>query len=145
MNKKIVDFISAQKILSLCTFGNMDLHCAICFYAYIPDIRILVIKSKSSTQHVQNALLNHKVAGTITPTILMLGEVKGIQFTATFLQENAPEMQKALKTYYQTLPMAVAVSGEIWGLQLDSVKMTDNTLGFGTKLYWNRESEKINL
>ena len=37
--------------------------------------------------------------------------------------------------------MALAVAGEIWTIKMDSIKMTDSTLGFGKKITWEREPE----
>jgi len=41
--------------------------------------------------------------------------------------------------YYQKFPFAETMPAPIWGIKLDWVKVTDNTLGFGTKLIWGGE------
>jgi len=42
--------------------------------------------------------------------------------------------------YLKRFPYAIAAKLDLWVLELDFVKMTDNRLGFGTKLEWRRET-----
>ncbi|MBK7558873.1 MAG: hypothetical protein IPI54_11635 [Chitinophagaceae bacterium] len=51
-------------------------------------------------------------------------------------------VKRTLGIYLAKHPLALAIPGDIWALQLNSVKMTDSTLGFGKKLLWEREAEK---
>jgi uncharacterized protein YhbP (UPF0306 family) len=41
--------------------------------------------------------------------------------------------------YHKKYPFALAMPGEIWTVQINSIKMTDSKLGFGKKITWNRE------
>mgnify|MGYP003377013664 CR=1 FL=1 len=65
--------------------------------------------------------------------------LQGIQFSgeAFFLPKEMES--KARKTYLQKFPIARLNPSELWYIRLDWIKMTDNTLGFGTKLIWERE------
>jgi uncharacterized protein YhbP (UPF0306 family) len=39
--------------------------------------------------------------------------------------------------------VAVAMKAPVWRLKLNYIKMTDNTLGFGKKLLWDRGMSDI--
>lgn len=64
--------------------------------------------------------------------------VRGIQFEAEVLDNTAAEIQDGMKDYFKKHPVALLMPGEIWALQVNQIKMTDNTLGFGKKIIWNR-------
>jgi uncharacterized protein YhbP (UPF0306 family) len=38
----------------------------------------------------------------------------------------------------QKIPFALAKPGDVWCIQLEMIKMTDNTQVFGKKLMWNK-------
>lgn len=142
MDKKIVSFIEGQKNLTLCTSVNNTPHCASCFYAYVSEDNCIVFKSHKNTTHIVNALINDKVAGTIIPDIDKIGTVKGIQFVGKFNVPSGDFAEQVKKKYYGKYPFALAMAGDIWAIELLSVKMTDNTLGFGKKLCWDKTGIK---
>ncbi|MBJ4294868.1 hypothetical protein JGE43_18630, partial [Salmonella enterica subsp. enterica serovar Typhimurium] len=37
-------------------------------------------------------------------------------------------------------PVARVLPAPVWEIRLDEIKFTDNTLGFGKKLHWLRDS-----
>lgn len=41
--------------------------------------------------------------------------------------------------YLKRFPFAALMDTTLWVLQIDYAKMTDNRLGFGKKLIWERE------
>lgn len=139
-------FMESQKNLTLCTAVDNAPHCASCFYAYVSEGHFVVFKSDKKTQHVYNAFINDKVAGTIIPDIDKTGTIKGIQFIGKFIVPTGAFAEQVKKKYYGKYPFALAFAGDLWGIELQSVKMTDNTLGFGKKLSWERSvSEKQTL
>jgi len=101
---------------------------------------MLVFKSDRSTNHITQALLNDKVAGTIVPDLYKTGTIKGIQFTGRFIAPETELLEAAKKKYYKKFPFAAAVDGEIWIIELFRIKMTDNTLGVGKKINWEKEA-----
>ncbi len=139
MEKSIQSFISAESQLTLCTVSLNAPYCASCFYAFMQVENFLIIKSDRSTQHIQNALENNAVAGTITPGTHKAGVVKGIQFTGKFLELNADLHAEAKKRYFLKHPLSIAMHGDFWAIELTTIKMIDSTLGFGKKLKWERE------
>ncbi len=135
MDEKIGKFISKHHLLSLATFGE-SLWCCSAFYAFDADAAVLIIASDEQTVHIQNSKLNTRVAGTIAHETKVVGKIQGIQFTGeiTILED---EQEHAL--YMKRFPYARAMNPTLWKIELDVIKMTDNTLGFGKKLIWNRE------
>ena len=138
MDNKISSFIEGQKNLTFCTSTNNNPYCASCFYAFMNENNYLVFMSDKDTRHIAAALINDKVAGTIIPDIGKRGTIKGIQFTGKFIIPRGELLEKSKKIYHKKYPFAIPLPGEFWAVELFSIKMTDNTLGFGKKLFWER-------
>jgi uncharacterized protein len=66
--------------------------------------------------------------------------VKGIQFEGELLAQNAEAAEGAAGKYHMKFPYALAMSGTVFAIQINYMKMTDNSLGFGTKIEWRREA-----
>ena len=139
MGKKITSFISEEKNLTLCTSNDNIPYCASCFYAYVPEENLLVFKSDKNSKHITDALLNDAVAGTIIPDLSKIGIIKGIQYTGKLLMPGGDLLEKIKKAYYGRFPFSVAMAGDLWAIELISIKMTDNKLGFGKKIIWEKQ------
>lgn len=138
MDKKISAFIKAQTALTIATAVDSIPYCATCFYAYLEEENLLVFKSDAETRHISDALINNNVAGSILVDKTEIGKIKGIQFNGTFLSPKDAPLKDAQKAYYFKYPYAAAMKGDLWVIELTSVKFTDNTLGFGKKLIWEK-------
>lgn len=143
MEAAISSFINSQTNLTFCTCIGEIPYCANCFYAWNEKLNALIFKSGDDTRHIQEALKNKNIAGTILPDKLETGKIKGIQFSGMFSEPAGEALTICKETYYKKYPFARVFAGEIWMIQLDKIKMTDNTLGFGKKLLWEREKEKL--
>ena len=86
---------------------------------------------------------NPAIAGTILPDKLKTLLVQGIQFEGDFLNEPDDLAKKAAQHYYKKHPMALAIPGEIWVIQINHIKMTDSTKGFGKKITWDRNEQLL--
>lgn len=135
MDEKIRKFISKHHLLSLATLGE-SLWCCSAFYAFDTQINGFIIASDEQTMHIQNIKMNMRVAGTIAQETKVVGKIQGIQFSGDVAAVE-DEREKAL--YLKRFPYAVAMNPTLWKIELDTIKMTDNTLGFGKKLMWKRE------
>ncbi|MDP1843867.1 MAG: pyridoxamine 5'-phosphate oxidase family protein [Sediminibacterium sp.] len=139
MQEKIYQFIKDQTCTSICTIGENSIpHCFTCYYAYNKENNLLYYKSSIDTQHAKFLAKNPIVAGTILPDKFNKLQVKGIQFSGLLLNADDSLTKNAVVAYYLKYPLAAAVSGEVWVVQVNQIKYTDNTLGFGTKLIWER-------
>ena len=142
MDKKIQSFIEGQKNLTFCTAVDNIPQCASCFYAFIEEGDFVVFKSDNKSTHISNALINDKVAGTIIPDLDKTGTIKGIQFTGKFIVPTGDLLEQAKKKYYAKYPFSLVIPGDLWVVELITIKMTDNTLGFGKKLAWEKTGNK---
>ena len=141
IDKRIIKFISTQTCLAISTVNHNKPFCASCFYTYLEDINMLVFKSKPETQHIQNALKNDSIAGIIHPDKLNKARIRGIQFTGKFIVLKETLLEKAKKKYYRQYPFSLAISGELWAIEPESIKLTDNQLGFGKRLDWEKKKQ----
>ena len=138
MEKKISNYILENKVFTLATSGGEIPYCAQCFYVFDEVNTTLLFLSDNDTRHIKEALINNNVAGTIATKVTTVAKIQGIQFTAKFINPSEEGRKEFYKIYYQKFPFAKAKPAPVWGAQLNWVKMTDNTLGFGKKLIWER-------
>ena len=137
MNERIVDFITHQRVATICCIDEDNCpYCFSCFYAFDIERELLYFKSSSDAHHSQIFKQNPIVAGTIQPDKLNPLAIKGIQFTGQMLHPKNEFCSKAEAIYHQRYPFALAMPGAMWTLQLETIKMTDNTLSIGKKLHW---------
>ncbi|BAE73467.1 hypothetical protein SGGMMB4_00489 [Sodalis glossinidius str. 'morsitans'] len=133
-------FINKQHVLTLCA-GNMDdLWCANCFYVFHPPAMALWLLTSTQTRHGELMRQNARVAGTIAPHPKTVVLIKGVQYRGVITCLEGEAERQARGHYYHRFPLAKAMPYPLWQLDLLEVKMTDNTLGFGKKLRWQRET-----
>lgn len=138
MDKRLETFLAGQSVLTLAKAVDNQPHCAPCYYAYIPKEHLLVFKSDLDTQHIENALQNHRVAGSILPDKLEKMRTIGVQFTGRFLLPEGLLKSMAENAYLAKFPFATLFRGKIWVIELEKVKFTDNTPVIGKKILWER-------
>jgi len=135
--QRIVDFIASQKAFTLATCAEGVPWCASCYYAFDPEGMRLIFMSSIGARHIREMMGNSSVAGSILPDRSAIGRIKGVQFTGIGTRCDAlPDGKELRDTYLRRHPFAKAMEGECFAVELHSVKMTDNTLGFGKKLLW---------
>jgi len=139
VDKIIIEFLKKHHVLTLATSVNNEPWCANCFYSFIKDDMVLVFTSDSKTKHIQDILQNPNVAGSIVLETSVVGKIQGIQFTAIVTESTKDLTSKAHISYLKRFPFAVLANTSLWTVTLQTVKMTDNRLGFGNKLYWKRD------
>lgn len=139
MNETIIHFLQQNTCASVCCIDEVGKpYCFSCFYAFNRQEGLIYFKSSSNSHHTRLLKKNPFVAGTVLPDKLNKLTSRGIQFEATVLDTQHPGVKKGLNNYYKKHRAALAMPGEIWVLQIEYLKMTDNTLGFGKKIIWNR-------
>jgi len=97
-----------------------------------------IITSEERTRHAQLFLGNPRVAGTVVLETEEVGKIRGLQFTGTVRRCDGGIFDRCRLLYLKRFPYAVFKGGEVWFLRLDTLKYTDNRLGFGKKLLWSR-------
>lgn len=139
MNTDILTFIKKQTCATIsCIDENSKPHCFTVFYAWDEENNTLIYKSSPGSHHSHILSHNSFVAGTIHPDKLNKLLVQGIQFEGVLLKNDDPASKNAYSIYHKRHPLAIVKSGELWVVQVNHIKMTDSTKGFGTKLEWKR-------
>ena len=145
MNEKITAFISKQTCGNLCCVDKDGKPwCFSFFYAFNKAEGLLYYKSSEDTRHSGIIMKNPFVAGTILPDKLSLLQIKGVQFEGTVIPFEDFLAKGAYSAYHKKFPFSIAMPGQIWTIRLEEIKYTDNSLGFGTKLKWNRAEMSLN-
>lgn len=133
--KRITDFMARHHVLTLATATKEGVpYCAACFYAYDKSRNLIVFTSDDSTLHAQQMVENSSVAVAINLETRIVGKVQGIQICGTV--RRGEEADKSV--YIKRFPYAAVAPLNIWVVEPTFMKLTDNTLGFGKKLIWNR-------
>lgn len=139
MNEIIIHFLSQQTCATIgCSDEQGKPYCFNCFYAFNKEEALVYFKSSAETRHGQMMQKNKHVSGTVLPDKINKLIIKGLQLEGVILDEDHPLSKNAEAKYHLKHPMALAMPGEVWTLQLNAIKMTDSTLGFGKKICWNR-------
>ncbi|WP_165090826.1 pyridoxamine 5'-phosphate oxidase family protein [Neisseria yangbaofengii] len=139
----IVEFFQRNHVVSIATQSNTGkLWSTCCFYVFDEPNAQLIVLTSQTTQHGSNMAVQHHIAGTISGQPDSITKISGIQFQARAkcLTDEA-ERKAAAALFYQTHPAACAMKSDVWALQLDKVKFTDNKLVFAQKTHWTREGQ----
>lgn len=133
--KKIAKFIKAHHVMTLATTVADEPYCCNLFYAYDPQSQALIFTSDNTTRHAEMFAQNSQVAASIVLETRVVGKVQGAQICGRV--KPAQEGDKML--YIKRFPYAIVADLTLWRLEMEYVKLTDNTLGFGKKLIWQKE------
>ncbi|WP_409309144.1 YhbP family protein [Pectobacterium sp. B1J-3] len=136
-------YLKKLHVLTVCVADNSDLWCASCFYTYDEQQVAFYLMTESHTRHGELMLRQSQVAGTVSGQPKSVVLIKGVQFRAQAELLQGEEEQRARACYHARFPVARAVNAPVWRLRLTELKMTDNTLGFGTKRHWQRTESAL--
>lgn len=131
-------FILKHHVLSLATVVADEPWAASCFYALDEARASLIILSASSTLHGAAMLSCPQVAGTIAGQPRLIPMIRGIQFRARAILLDGEDDRAAMEIYCRRHPVARIRRSSAWRLELASIKFTDNSQTFGSKLEWAR-------
>ncbi|MCX7954478.1 MAG: hypothetical protein N3A01_04725 [Bacteroidales bacterium] len=138
----ITQFIKKHHIFNLSVYDNNELWTATCFYAFWEEQMALIFTTDLDTKHGRMMLNNNSVVGTIALETKIIGKIQGIQFKGTVKIADVNTLNFIKKLYYKRFPVAIGTKSEFWILYFTYIKYTDNTLGFGKKIIWQKENEK---
>jgi uncharacterized protein len=138
IDSRIIEFINEHHVLTLATSNMEQPYCANCFYVLLESDNMLVFTTDRETRHGLEATKNPKVAGSIVLETGIIGKIQGIQFTGKMYEPEEDLLKKAKKRYLKRFPVAMLMKTTIWVVELEFLKFTDNRLGFGKKLIWER-------
>ncbi|EKT61513.1 YhbP family protein [Providencia sneebia] len=138
--KHIQRYLSRQHVFSLFTSHNNDIWSASCYYAFDAQLMSLFFMTDAASRHGKLMLTNQRVAGTISAQTKTVSQIQGIQFIGDVIVLDENRQQQAHEFYCRRFPIALTAKLPVWRLDFQEVKMVNNKLGFGTKLYWQRDS-----
>lgn len=133
-------WLAKQHVLTWCVTRQGELWCANAFYLYDPNKVAFYVLSEDHTRHAQMTGLTAPVAGTVNGQPKTVALIRGVQFKGEIRRMSDEESEIPRGQYNRRFPVARVLSAPVWELRLDEIKFTDNTLGFGKKLHWIRDS-----
>ena len=137
-DERIIKFLHRHHVMTLSTCHDNKPWCCQCFYVYIERLCGLVFTSDTATRHISEATQQPFIAGSIVLETKIVGKLQGIQFEGKLFEAEG-ELLKGIKVaYMKRFPFALLMDAKLWFLQLLTMKMTDNKLGFGKKKLWER-------
>ena len=135
-DKRMIDFLHRHHVMTLATCRDNRPWCSQCFYVYIDRLCGLVFTSDATTRHIAEAAQQPHVAGSILLESNVVGKLQGIQLEGKLTEADGELLKEIKIAYLKRFPFALLMNTKLWFLELSSMKMTDNRLGFGKKLYW---------
>ena len=136
LDERIIKFIKRHHVLTLATVNSEGMpYVANCFYAYDKRRNLLIFTSDETTRHGGEMSANGNVAVSIVLETRVVGRVEGLQITG--IAERGDNEAKLC--YIKRFPYAAVAPLTLWMVRPSMMKLTDNTLGFGTKLIWRSE------
>lgn len=142
---RISKFIQEHHVLTLATSRQNNPWCANCFYVWLDEHAGFVFTSDSNTKHIEDLKEGNQVAGSVVLETKTIGLIRGIQFTGELITPVEELKDESKKNYIKRFPYAALMNTELWFLKVNYIKMTDNRLGFGKKLIWERSSNNSNM
>jgi len=136
VDSRIIRFFRKHHVATIATSVDNEPWCANCFYVYLEDENAIVFTTDVTTRHGQEFLKNSLVAGSVVLETMVLGKIRGIQFQGKVSEPEGELMAKAKSAYLKRFPVAILMDTRLWIVKLSYIKMTDNRLGFGKKLFW---------
>jgi uncharacterized protein len=133
-------WLTKQHVVSWCVASEGELWCANAFFVYDADRVAFYLLSDTTTRHGQMTGTHAPVAGTVNGQPKTVALIRGVQFKGEIRLLEGEESDEKRALYNRRFPVARMLSAPVWEIRLDELKFTDNTLGFGKKLHWLRES-----
>lgn len=133
-------WLGKQHVVTWCVARDDELWCANAFYVYDPQQVAFYLLSDEKTRHGQMTGVGANVAGTVNGQPKTVALIRGVQFKGKIRRLAGEEEAAMRKRYVSRFPVARMLSVPVWEIRPDEIKFTDNTLGFGKKLHWLRES-----
>jgi uncharacterized protein YhbP (UPF0306 family) len=134
--ERIAAFVAEHHVMTLATAdADGTPHCASLFYAYDPDRNVFVFASDPDTVHARQMAVRPETAAAIHLETETVGKVRGLQLHGRVRKTEAKE---DAGVYFSAFPYARVMRPVLWRFEPSWMKLTDNRLGFGKKLVWER-------
>ncbi|HHH6086300.1 TPA: YhbP family protein [Escherichia coli] len=131
-------WLKKQHVLTWCVQQKGELWCANAFYLFDADKVAFYLLTEEKTRHAQMSGPKAHVAGTVNGQPQTIALIRGVQFKGLIRLLEDEESHLIRQIYNRRFPIARMLSTPVWEIRIDEIKFTDNTLGFGKKLVWQR-------
>lgn len=121
------------------SWGKNTPWCASCFYLYQNEFNRFIFTTDEDTRHGFEMSKNPVVAACIALETRITGKIRGVQITGVVKKVSAIESRAVRTAFIKRFPLAAIKQINLWVLEPDHIKMTDNRLGFGKKLLWYKK------
>lgn len=152
LDPKIKAFLKKHHVMTLATSKDNVPWVAHCFYAFMEEEMVLVFTTDSETRHGLEMKENEQVSVGISWETKIVGQIRGAQISGRVMEnaewrlQNAEGgMENAKMAYLKRFPYALLMKTNLWVLEIETIKYTDNRLGFGKKLHWGRKSKGLRV
>ncbi|MDR3246765.1 MAG: pyridoxamine 5'-phosphate oxidase family protein [Prevotellaceae bacterium] len=139
INETLVEFIKKHHVLTLATCVDSVPYCSNMFYTLMEEEFWLVFTSDKKTRHIAEVSQNNIVAGSIVLETETIGKIQGLQFCGKMMEVEHKLKAKAITAYLKRFPYVILSMSPIWIIEITYAKLTDNKLGFGKKIIWERD------
>lgn len=113
--------------------------CANIFYSYMPEENLFVFTSEEKTRHAAEMSRGVEIGASIVLETKNVGLVQGLQLQGRVKRPEGEELRKAKASYLKRFPYVAVVELSLWTMEPLNMKLTDNRLGFGKKMYWQKD------
>ena len=138
IDKRITRFFKKHHVLTIATTVDDEPWCANCFYVYLEEENALVFTTDPETRHGKEFKKNPFVSGSVVLETWIIGKIQGIQFQGLISEPDGEMLPGVRSAYLKRFPPASLMDTYLWIVRLTYIKFTDNRLGFGKKLIWNK-------
>ena len=138
ISDRMIKFFNKHHLLTLATCCNNRPWCCQCFYVFIEHLCGLAIASDAATRHISEAMQQPYVAASIALETSVVNKLQGMQIEGKLIEAEGKLLKEIKIEYLKRFPYATLINTKYWFLELYTIKMTDNRLGFGKKLYWKK-------
>ena len=135
MDGRIVKFLKKMHLASICVVDDEEQPYAFsAFYTFDELNFSLLLASSDESSHVKFLKNSKLVAGTVALDTKIVGKIEGVQFQGVMREAKENEIEIYFKRFFY----AKVMDPKIWCINLEKLKFTSNTLGFGKKIKWER-------
>jgi uncharacterized protein YhbP (UPF0306 family) len=125
-------------VLTLATFDGEQTYCSNLFYAYDEKNNALIFTSEAKTKHYSDMKINKNVAASIVLETKIIGKIQGLQINGIASLANSETEKHYKNVYLHRFPYAIINQADLWILEINFAKYTNNQLGFGKKIIWEK-------
>lgn len=140
MDIAIVKFIKRHHVMTLTTCRNNIPWSSNIFYVFDSVNHRLIFTSNPETRHIAEATRNPMVSCSILLESRVIGRLQGAQISGVLHDAELDEIEKSgcKALFLKKFPYVALHLDHLWYVDIKAAKYTDNTLGFGKKLLFEK-------